>query len=119
MEEMLYSPYAIAYVIRTNNMGMKDCSEFITKVWNEEKEYLIKSTNGRMLIVSSAKILAKSTKDSQGVAVMTQKKNHCVDSVVEFKEDMLEKPHRYRSRNLPSAGQLMSAEEKGEQMSFI
>ncbi|MEE1185973.1 MAG: DNA topoisomerase (ATP-hydrolyzing) subunit A [Acutalibacteraceae bacterium] len=86
---------------------------------NEEKEYLIKSTNGRMLIVSSAKILAKSTKDSQGVAVMTQKKNHCVDSVVEFKEDMLEKPHRYRSRNLPSAGQLMSAEEKGEQMSFI
>lgn len=40
MEEMLYSPYAIAYVIRSNNMGMKECSAFISKVWQEEKEYL-------------------------------------------------------------------------------
>lgn len=40
MEEMLYNPYAIAYVIRSNSMGMKECSAFILKVWQEEKEYL-------------------------------------------------------------------------------
>ena len=40
IEEMLYSPYSIAYVIRSNNMGIKECSTFISKVWNEEKEYL-------------------------------------------------------------------------------
>lgn len=84
----------------------------------EETEYLIRSTNGRMLLLSTALLSGKSTKDTQGVAVMTQKRGQHVCEAVEYTDGMLEKPHRYRPRNLPSAGQVLSAEERGEQLAF-
>ena len=84
----------------------------------DECEYLIKSSNGRMMILPTALITAKSTKDTQGVMVMTQKRGQTVVSAEKYKEGMLAKPHRYRPRSLPSAGQTLSAEERGEQLSF-
>ena len=86
---------------------------------HDEGEYLMKSSNGRMLLVHSGALGAKTTKDTVGVAVMTQKKGHRLISVQPYTDGMLLKPHRYRSRTLPVAGQLLSAEEKGEQMSLL
>lgn len=86
---------------------------------HDDCEYLMRSSNGRMLLVHTGALGAKSTKDTIGVAVMTQKKGHRVVSAKPYAEGMLLKPHRYRSRTLPVAGQLLSAEEKGEQMSLI
>lgn len=84
----------------------------------EDAELLLKSSNGRMLLFHTGVIAAKTTKDTQGVAVMTQKRSQRVVSMVVYEENMLQKPHRYRSRSLPVAGQLLSTEEKGEQLTF-
>ena len=83
-----------------------------------EGEYLLTSSNGRMLLFNSAAIQNKSTKNTQGVAVMTQKRGHRLMKVQAYTDGMLMKPHRYRTRTLPSAGSYMQAEETGEQLSF-
>ncbi len=75
----------------------------------EETELLLKSTNGRMLIVNTASLPAKTTKDNGGVAVMTQKKGQRVSEVLLYEKGSLEDEHRYRTRNLPAAGSKKAA----------
>ncbi len=70
----------------------------------EDCELLLKSTNGRMLIINTAQISAKTTKDNGGIAVMTQKKGQRILEAVTYTKDSLEGDHRYRTRNLPAAG---------------
>ena len=48
----------------------------------EETELAIRTSAGRMLLVGTAQIAAKTTRDSQGVAVVTLKKNQTIASVV-------------------------------------
>ena len=84
----------------------------------DECEFLLRSTNGRLLLLSTAVIASKSTKDTQGITVMTQKRGQRLCEATEYVEGQLEKPHRYRPRTLPGAGQLLSAEERGEQLKF-
>ena len=68
-----------------------------------ETEILLKSTNGRMLIVNTASIPAKTTKDNGGIGVMTQKKGQRILDVSLY-DGSLASDHRYRTRNLPAAG---------------
>lgn len=82
----------------------------------EDTEVLMKSTGGRMLLVHTGALTAKTTKDNGGVAVMTQKRGQRLLEAVRYSEGMLQKPHRYRTRSLPAAGSLPSAEEQGEQL---
>lgn len=82
----------------------------------EDCELLMKSSGGRMLLLHTGALQPKATKDNGGVAVMTQKKGQRLYEVVPFTEGMLAKPHRYRTRTLPAAGSLPSAEEQGEQL---
>ncbi len=70
----------------------------------EETELLLKSSNGRMLIVNTASIPSKATKDNGGIAVMTQKKGQRVTEAVTYTKGALDSDHRYRTRNLPAAG---------------
>ena len=84
----------------------------------EECEYLMTSTSGRRLLLSTAVLSAKTTKDTQGVMVMTQKRGQQLLSAMRFTDGMLAKAHRYRPRTLPSVGQMPTAEERGEQLSF-
>ena len=72
-----------------------------------------------MLLVGSAQIAAKTTRDSQGVAVVTLKKNQTIASVVPADTLELADPHRYRVRSLPATGALIRAEDSGEQMSLL
>lgn len=82
----------------------------------EDCELLMKSSGGRMLLLHTGALQPKATKDNGGVAVMNQKKGQRLYEVVPFTEEMLAKPHRYRTRTLPAAGSLPSAEEQGEQL---
>ena len=84
----------------------------------EDKELVMKSTAGRYLLFNSGAISAKTTKDSQGVAVMSLKKGHRVESVSDVKEGQFVKPGRYRTKTLPSAGAILSADDQGEQLTF-
>ena len=85
----------------------------------EETELAIRTSASRMLLVGSAQIAAKTTRDSQGVAVVTLKKNQTIASVVPADTLELADPHRYRVRSLPATGALIRAEDSGEQMSLL
>lgn len=85
----------------------------------EDKEILLTSTNGRMLLVHTGALATKTTKSSGGVAVMTQKRGQHVYSAEVYEEGKLLKPNRYRTKNLPAAGSFISPSEQGEQISLL
>lgn len=85
----------------------------------EDCEIVMKSSSGRILLLNTGAVSPKTTKDTQGVGVMTHRKNHRLESVTDFSEDMFQKPARYRTRTLPAAGSTLSAEDMGEQLSLI
>ena len=72
--------------------------------FTEDTDILLKSTNGRMLLVNTASIPLKTTKDNGGIAVMTQKKGQRIFTAESYQKGTLESEHRYRTRNLPAAG---------------
>ena len=84
----------------------------------EDKEYVTKSTSGRILLLNTGAIAVKTTKDSMGVSVMTLKKGHRVSSVKEYTDGEFVKPARYRTRTLPAAGATLSADDVGEQLTL-
>lgn len=84
----------------------------------EDKEYVMKSTSGRILLLNTGAIAVKTTKDSIGVSVMTLKKGHRVSSVKEYTDGEFVKPARYRTRTLPAAGATLSADDVGEQLTL-
>jgi len=113
-----------AYETKTNRKKLIKayCDKFpivAIKHIKEDCEIVMKSTSGRILLLNTGAVSPKTTKDTQGVGVMTQKKNHRLESVTDFTEDMFAKPARYRTRTLPAAGSTLSAEDTGEQLSLI
>ena len=86
---------------------------------NEDCEIVITSTAGRHLLVNTGAISVKTTKDTAGVNVMTLKKYHKVQGVRFYKDGEFVKPHRYKTKTLPAAGALLSAEDSGEQLSLL
>lgn len=84
----------------------------------EDTELVVESSAGRLLLLNTGAISPKTTKDTIGVAVMTLKKGHRVERVRDYKEGEFKKPARYRTRSLPAAGALLSAEDSGEQLTL-
>ena len=81
----------------------------------EDREILLKSSNGRMLIINTAQIPSKASKENGGIAVMTQKKGQRVTEVSLYEKGNMESDHRYRARNLPAAGSKKPSGEGAEQ----
>ena len=79
-------------------------------------ELVIISSAGRHLLINTGAISPKTTKDTQGVGVMSLKKGQKVMTVRAYKEGEFAKAYRYKTKNLPAAGALLSAEDKGEQL---
>ena len=84
----------------------------------EDCELVLQSSAGRLLLLHTGAIAPKSTKDTIGVAVMTLKRGQKLLHVRDYREGEFAKPHRYRTKNLPAAGALMSAEDEGEQLAL-
>lgn len=84
----------------------------------EDTDIVICSSSGRMLLLNTAAILPKTTKDTQGVAVMKLKKTHKITSIHLYKEGEFEKAWRFRTKNLPAAGALPSEADVAEQLTF-
>ena len=82
----------------------------------EDGEYVITSSATRKLLFHTSMIALKTTKNTQGVQVMTLKKNHFVTGVEPFDENAFANPHRYRTRTLPAAGAIVREEDLGEQL---
>ncbi len=77
--------------------------------FTEDCDILLRSTNGRMLLLNTASIPMKATKENGGIAVMTQKKGQRIYSVEKY-EKTLDNEHRFRTKNLPAAGSLPRSE---------
>ena len=84
----------------------------------EETELAIRTSADRMLLVGTAQIPAKATKDTAGVSVITLKKNQTIQSVQPAQNMELSNPHRYRVRTLPAAGALLREEDLVQQLTL-
>lgn len=112
-----------AYETKTNRKKLIKayCEKFplaAIRQITEDCELVVQSTAGRTLLLNTGAVSPKTTKDTQGVAVMTLKKGHRLSSVRDYKEGEFVKPARYRTRSLPAAGALLSAEDAGEQLTL-
>ena len=85
----------------------------------EDKEFVISSSSGRMLLLHTGVLNLKTSRSTQGVAVLRLKKGHRLFSIREYVEGTFSKPSRYRTRNLPALGALPSPEDSSEQLSII
>ncbi len=83
----------------------------------EDGEFMLTSTSGRMLLVHTGAIAAKTTRSTIGVQVMTLKGSHHVKTVEPFTEGLVARPDRYR-KNIPAAGAMPAAEDIGEQLTL-
>jgi len=84
----------------------------------EDGEFILTAHNQRTLIVHTGALAAKTTKNTQGVQVMTLRKNLTLRSVSPFTDDALANPHRFRTKSLPAAGSFPREEDKGEQLTL-
>ena len=113
-----------AYETKTNRKKLinafSDKSPLAAAVYLEEDaDIVITSQAGRNLLINTAVILPKATKSTQGIQAMTlKKKSDKVISLHLYKEGEFEKEWRFRPKNLPAAGALLSAADVGEQLSF-
>lgn len=83
-----------------------------------DEEIVVISSAGRHLLLNTAVILPKTTKDTIGVGVMALKKGQRLMSARKYREGEFAKAYRYRAKNLPAAGALLSSEDEAEQMTF-
>ena len=81
-------------------------------------EFVLRAVNNRMLIVHTGALAPKTTKNTQGVQVMTLRKNLLLEAVVPFVADTIVNEHRYRTKSLPAAGAFPRAEDQGEQLTL-
>lgn len=84
-----------------------------------DSEFVVTSSTGRKLLLHSGAINAKSSKSTQGVAVMKLKKGHRVMGIAPYVDGTFAKPSRYRTRTLPALGALPSEDDEAIQLSII
>ena len=72
----------------------------------EEKNYILTSSCGKILIFSSEKLSLKQTKNTQGIMVMKQKKGHRLMSAQPYIPGSIENESAYYAKNLPYGGKL-------------
>lgn len=86
----------------------------------EDEEVLFKASSGNMLLVHTGALALKTTRSTQGVAVLKPKKGHRLFSIERYKEGTFTNPKRYRTSSLPARGALpVNDDSKDEQLSLI
>ena len=81
----------------------------------EDLEMAVWSTEGRCLIFHTAALNPKTTRTTQGVAVMTLKPKYRVEGAAPLDQTPIQNAARYRARSLPVAGALLKEEDRGEE----
>ena len=82
---------------------------------DEDRELAVYSTEPRCLIFHTALLSPKTTRSTQGVAVMNLKPKYRLDFVKLPEETSIANQSRYRVRALPAAGALLKQEDSEEQ----
>jgi len=85
----------------------------------EDKELAVFSSDGRVCIFSSSLMAPKTTRNTQGVQVMSIKKNRKMERAEFLENTYIKEPSRYRVRTIPGAGAILKPEDKGEEQLAI
>ena len=85
----------------------------------EETEVAIYATDGRALVFSSALLAAKTTRNTQGVAVMSLKRKSLVERAMLLAETGIVNRRRYSVRSLPAPGSLLQEQDSEEKQLAI
>ena len=80
----------------------------------EDRELALYSSEPRALLVHTSLLSPKTTRSTQGVAVMTIKTKYHLERVVPVEETAIVNHSRYRTRNIPAAGALLRQEDTEE-----
>lgn len=112
-----------SYITKTNRKKLINAYSSKSKIAaimqiESDCEVVVTSSAGRHLLFNTGSITPKSTKDSIGVNLMTLKKGHILAGARLYRKGEFEKPYRYKTKTLPSAGALLSAEDAVEQLEF-
>ena len=85
----------------------------------DNAQVMLRTTNGRALLFDTALLLPKTTRNTQGVQVMTLKaKNAKVEKAYIVSDEEAETLAKYRSKTIPVAGSLSKDLEDPDQLSF-
>ena len=88
-------------------------------VLEEDAQIALYSSDGRAAVFSTAQLQPKTTRNTQGVAVMTLKKKAVLRDARLLEESGIANPGRYRTKTIPSAGMLLKEEDSADkQQSF-
>ena len=84
-----------------------------------DAQVAVYTTDGRCAIISTAQLLPKTTRNTQGVAVITLKKKAILSDALLLEESGIVNQSRYRSKTIPTAGSPLKSEDSQEkQISF-
>ena len=105
-----------AYETKTNRKKLtgaySDKSPLVKVTALEADEQIaLYSSDGRALIFSTAQLLPKTTRSTQGVAVMSLKKKALLTDAVVLEGSGIVNQSRYRSKTIPAAGALLKEED--------
>ena len=108
-----------AYETKTNRKKLtgaySDKSPLIKAMaLDADEQMAVYSTDGRAAIFSTAQLLPKTTRNTQGVAVMTLKKKATLRDAVLLTQSGIVNESRYRTKTIPSAGAVLKEEDSAE-----
>ena len=108
-----------AYETKTNRKKLtgaySDKSPLVKAVaLDTDEQMVVYSTDGRAAIFSTAQLLPKTTRNTQGVAVLTLKKKAVLSDAVLLAESGIVSESRYRTKTIPSAGAILREEDSPE-----
>ena len=79
-----------------------------------DEQMAVYSSDGRAAIFSTAQLNPKTTRNTQGVAVLTLKKKAVLSDAQLLKTSGITNESRYRTKTIPSAGSLLKEEDSAE-----
>ena len=79
-----------------------------------DDQVAVYSSDGRCAIFATAQLLPKTTRNTQGVAVLTLKKKAVLERAAVLGASGIVNQSRYRSKTIPSAGAILKPEDLGQ-----
>jgi DNA gyrase subunit A len=109
-----------AYATKTNRRKLinaySDKSPIVAvMVINEEMDIACYSSDDRVLVFNTSQLQVKTSRSTQGVAVMTLKAKRVLTRALPVKDTTITNISRYRVKNIPAAGALLKSEDRVEQ----
>ena len=110
---------AIAYETKTNRKKLtgafSDKSPLVAALsMAADDQVAVYTSDGRCVIFSTALLTPKTTRNTQGVSVVTLKKKAVVNAAVLLEASGIANPSRYRCKSLPAAGAILKPEDTQE-----